>query len=445
MFNKPIRKQDVRRSQFITTYGPGALIEGPSGPAVVLLPEVGLFKHLDLKPSDYQIKNSSLEKIIGGNIFRIPSNQELGLETPIYRTKKFPEWHLCIENETHSALSVLFKGARCPICKKETDHQQAVRFVMACPKGHLDDVEWEKAIHSGNKCEKNVGHEPYFLWYQKGPTLSDISIVCQSCKSQRNMGDIFYNWHVCTSRLPERETAGDIPIRPHTCNFAPTDNRTPSVLHRGALNLYLPTIYSAITIQAPMNKLHEFISDDRISAIVSTLNSIGSLTKDNLRKALEKVDISDTDKEDFLSYDLSQITSALIGMTSHKKIETYSQMLEQEFLALKSGASAGSSSEDFEITRSSINTFETNGPINVKFRIAPISRLKVIMLQHSYARVDPLEGQRIEICYEEQLPLGRSRKWFPGVELSGEGIFISMDPPSLSTSRSISQRMGTYK
>lgn len=432
MYEKHTEKQEIRRSQFITTYGPGAIIEGPHGPAVILMPELGLFKHLGLRPSDFEVESQSLQRIIGGKIFRMPTNQELGYDAPIYRTKIFPNWHLCIESRSHPNCSVLFIGNKCPICHTETDHQQAVRFVLACPHGHLDDVDWEGAIHEGSKCLRSQGREPFFFWFQRGPTLWDISIECAYCKKQGNMGNIFYNWHECSSRFPERENINDTPKRPHSCSFGPDDIRKPSVLHRGALNLHNPKIISALTIQPIRDTLHELLSDSRIETIVSTLISISCLDKNTLKTALEKSGFSEQVINELVSHETNEITSVLSAILAQKGPETYSQMLEQEYETLKIGSKNGASLPDFEINLSDVKTLTTSGKTPLQFRIAPLSKLKVVMIQHGFTRVDPLEGREIEVCYEEQLPLGRTEKWFPGVELNGEGIFINLDSGGFS-------------
>ncbi|RLI18333.1 hypothetical protein DRO54_10260, partial [Candidatus Bathyarchaeota archaeon] len=278
-------RQDIRKSQFITTYGPGSIIEGPNGPAVILMPETGLLKHLGIHPSDFEIICEGLSKAIGGRIFQVPSNQELRREKPIWRTKMFPEWHLCPRNDRHKQYSVLYKGDECPVCHKPTDHKQAIRFVMACPRGHLDDVDWEKAVHGGKRCSRSRGRTPYFKWYRKGSTLWDIRIVCAFCGNSTTMGHIYYReWLECTARFPEREDVAGPPNRPCNCHFSQKDERKPCVLHRGALNLRIPVICSAIKIPPVMSRLGEILSDNLIKSLVRTLIITNVFNKENLEK-----------------------------------------------------------------------------------------------------------------------------------------------------------------
>ena len=89
--------QKIRPSQFITTYGPGSIIELPEGPVIIPLAGDGLFPENNtygLKVSDYAINDQRMSKGVlkEAKIFRLPTNSELGSDmddVTIYRTKKF--------------------------------------------------------------------------------------------------------------------------------------------------------------------------------------------------------------------------------------------------------------------------------------------------------------------------------------------------------------------
>src|SRR5947209_1050402 len=70
--------QQVRLSQFVITYGPGAILEGQNGPRVIPRPDIGLFSGSNFLPSDFEISDQPMsEGLLGGaRIFRLPSNAE---------------------------------------------------------------------------------------------------------------------------------------------------------------------------------------------------------------------------------------------------------------------------------------------------------------------------------------------------------------------------------
>jgi len=91
--------QSLRPSQFITTFGPGSILETPDGPGVITAPNFsGLFSE-DLRPDDYEIRDVRLsETLLNGNkIFSIPSNADRGIpeSRALYQLAHFPKWSLC--------------------------------------------------------------------------------------------------------------------------------------------------------------------------------------------------------------------------------------------------------------------------------------------------------------------------------------------------------------
>jgi len=170
--------QHIRISQFITTYGPGAIIEGPRGPRVIPLPNRGI---RELDPIKYEVSDQRMSQgLLGGaRLFRLPSNAELGLphDSYIYRTKPFPIWKLCLNIQQHGGnFYILYHEARCPKCRSKDRrgnrrNVEAIRFIQACPKGHMDEVDWYQLVHGD---ESGCQHNRWFIWYGGGRSLSEI-------------------------------------------------------------------------------------------------------------------------------------------------------------------------------------------------------------------------------------------------------------------------------
>ena len=104
----------------------------------------------------------------------------------------------------------------------------------------------------------------------------------------------------------------------------------------------------------------------------------------------------------------------------------------QEFEALRKAASDGApmmlsrtpgAPPQFEVVRQDVREYV--GPGNHHLRVTPVSRLRVVMVQKGYRRLDPLQGRVVDIAHIDE---NEGSKWYPGVELFGEGIFVDLAP-----------------
>jgi hypothetical protein len=188
--------QQLRLSQFIMTYGPGAILEGREGPRIIPQPDIGIFSEKSgLHAADFEISDQRMSKglLDGARIFRLPSNAELRLPqaSPIYRTRPFPDWRLCLNRNLHgNSQSVLFARMMCPVCRvSDPRSQEPIRFVVACPKGHADDVDWIQLVHLKNN--EDCQHTGWLQWQGSGSSISDIQIRCPRCESRKSFGDAY--------------------------------------------------------------------------------------------------------------------------------------------------------------------------------------------------------------------------------------------------------------
>ncbi len=425
--------QHIRRTQFITTYGPGAILEGPRGPRIIPSPDIGLF-YSNIRPEDFEITDDRVSRgLLGGRkIFRLPSNAELNCEDSraVYRTKVFPEWWICSEH------SILFRyRTGCPRCREELisggRRWDGIRFVLACRKGHLDDVDWNYAVHmrTGGRCTS--GRLPrYYEWIPRGSSLRDITVRCPSCGAEANVGRLYSkeNWH-CSGRLPEREPLKSPPQR------GGCDENAIMIL-RQASNLRMPDIVTLFTVPPRYTRLHLLLETPAVKSMLVTLSEISNLpsTKEELEGYLNAQVRRGAVKEDtavrILSHPWDEIRQAIIDILSARDTTGYGNLLLDEFKALIDASINGAppyrspaltSPVVFEVPKSGIR--KITGPGGQKFRVVPITRLRTVIVQTGYRRID-VNAESVHISFTDRRT---GEVWYPGTELLGEGIFIILD------------------
>ncbi len=194
---KPRPDGELRQSQMITTYGPGALVDLVAD--AVLIP--GL-EHWHYKgASGYGIEHDRLAqnlrkrglKLSKGLPFRAPP---VNADEDPHRgcgigAVEFPSWFVCPQRGCgqllHKRDTEHRSGRRVHRCvsAKKDSKLVPVRFVMACKNGHLDDFPWNWFVH---KEKGSVCAAPELRLTDSGSgDLSDVFVRCDGCGERRSM------------------------------------------------------------------------------------------------------------------------------------------------------------------------------------------------------------------------------------------------------------------
>jgi hypothetical protein len=417
--------QALRPSQFIYTFGVGSIIEAPGGPRLV--PEFAKWGKVfgagrSPSVSEFAIPDTTVSSLLDdGLIFRIPTNVDLSQpeNVQIFRTERFPEWALCAKHGFLFELSADDR-TKCPDCvisgfTTRSARPEAIRFVRACPDGHLDDVDWYGIIHSSKKtCTSTI-----YRWDSQGGSLRDVEISC-TCGARKTLQDVYRETKHCTGRFPERGGTYS------SCSMEA------KVTLRGSSSLRIPEVITTITIPQFASRLHRILDGLQMRTILATRNT---WTKAELLKALETMATVDPTLLDPRTIDEinSQSEERLLKVIDdlrrygRNRPTTLQAIREAEFNALQDAAENGhppdptSENPEFQV-----NKFKVRKDVHFQsrtYRIAPIERLRVVTVQKGYRRLgtDPEQNRLVNTFYFDG-----NRKWYPGLEQIGEGIFIDL-------------------
>src|SRR5208282_5978212 len=198
-----------------------------------------------------------------------------GVAAPI-----FPTWFICEQVETTTAGAKSTRRRRL-VRWQDLDTKgrrrfqyddgrksevTPIRFVCACDKGHLQDIDWRWVVHGTEPC-----HEP--MWVEEKGTSADpadTSIVC-GCDRRLSLRETF---------LPGRlgKCRGE---RPWLLDRDPDGCGTNlKLLTRTATNTYFPQVLTVISLPT---------EEDALSAIVQALEGV-------LKEAQSAADITQAKK-----------------------------------------------------------------------------------------------------------------------------------------------------
>lgn len=428
--------QGIRPSQFVTTYGPGSILEGKDGPRIILEAGLGLFDAALRDPRRYRIDDVRMSEglLHGGRVYRLPTNAEEGVEGGgfVYRTNEFHRWKIC--HRSHgSGASLIYEQRACPVCR-DGGGRNAVGFVMACRDGHLDDIPWDRVVHDFGECKgtNRGGVQPGLdnnsvFWKREGLTLGSVMLECPRCGKRKSFGPIYYADHFrCRGRHPQNERPGK--ISRESCG------QKAKVMIRQAANLRLAETRTLLSIRSTYTALHQSLQGDGIRA---ALGVRPPASRDDLLEILDTLEssktIGSTAAEVLRSAGWEEVQQA-IADSRRRTPDTYHGLVMDEFDGLLEASTGGAppqagprprSKALFELDPSRVVSADAaNGR---QFLIAPIQTLRTVTVQTGFYRDVPSPDSNAsppKIVPSVYRPPGDDAGWYPGVELYGEGLFI---------------------
>lgn len=288
----------VRPSQLLWTYGPGALVDLPNISVVTM----GLGRwNADLcAPVEEARLLAAVRRVLGPQVKRLrvppflrservdPLSAEGKIGVPV---RPFPRWLRCVRCGLLAEFdSGLFEIKANPYRPEQTHfihtncekgkNSDAVpaRFLLACRNGHLDDFPWHWYVHSGD----DQGCKGTLRFFERGASLQteNLWVKCDGCDKARSLVHAFgregqANLPACRGRHPHLDTFENCSEEPRTILL-------------GATNGWFPITLSVLAIPLEKNQLEQLVLDgweyfadaesaDEVKFIVRTLSKSGSL------------------------------------------------------------------------------------------------------------------------------------------------------------------------
>jgi len=442
--------QHIRRSQFVLIYGPGAIIESKNGPRIIPALHHGLgrlfspdiFQKFEITDSRLRI---AIKNITGlsARVFSLPSNASLGKPdtTGIYHTYIFPTWKICYGRrgkhpENHP---VLYKGDKCPVCHRRDD-STAVRFVAACVNGHLDEVNWNYAVHHNRNCDQRC-RPAYYYWKAGGSSLSDIVVECPQCGCRTDMGKIYSLDFDCSGRLPEKESpshrTGSPSITQPKRPYKERCEQKMKVLQRQSSSLRIPETVTLLRIPEYDNAISNILQRPIVSGIIGTILDLLNICEgtgitveklvNKIEENLKRNNLSEHTVKTVVEFVETNGIPAFCELFSrlHNAERTFMDFIYEELESLLAGHRT---TDNFSMS-SPKRIPSTAVGIIPDLNVFPIKMLKTITAQIGYRRMpytrDPDTRRFVTPKLISSGIYLDDSTWYPGFEGIGEGIFIT--------------------
>ncbi len=421
----------IRRSQVISSFGPGAIINFRSNAGAPISAVSG---GLDLWEEARLDQRQRLHEVrllahLGVDFFYEPPigkyktamKDAKGRPVHVERalpTVRFPEWCFCSQCyrlkkadqwDTDMASGDLW----CPHCSSQRGRARRkyvvpVRFVVACEQGHLDEFPWSKWVGHADGCKK-----PDLRLKAHGAGLAGLVVSCNECGAQKSLAKA-YGPHAM-ERIGHR-CSGRRPWAPDA--HAQSCSHPAVVIQRGASNAYFPIVESSIDIPPFTDEFSQFIRQEQFWKSIKALKNL-----DQLRGLIEDLELdyewpgkpmrrAEMEKQIRLVIERDEAGGGI-------------DLRSEEYESFTSVPSQLAMSRNFKIEKETV----PKGLNGILGSLVRVERLREVRALTGFTRVTP-NGQ--EKTDREPAKLSGSKKnWLPAVQVFGEGIFLTLDIPRL--------------
>lgn len=420
---------EIRQSQILTTFGPGAMVDLPNYSAII-----GGLNHWkgDRQPIYEDRLAAYISEKLGIDNLKMYAPPVDKQDPKAPRTGisafTFPTWFVGQIEETWKTPSgkeyrtrplvpwSRLVGGKYLNADRKKYPVVPVRFVQACANGHISDIDWYAFAHDDlrTSCRGQ-------LWLDEGGSGNDfveIFVRCEACKLRRPLSDATIPnskvLGICKGNRPWLgQNAAEVCLAKD--GEKPLYNR---LLVRSASNAYFAQTVSAISLPDSDAKLRE---------------AVNLVYEDFLQYAEDPNDIRKERKKQKVAAALEGLTDEVVWAEILRRQRGVSEnaksikQVEIETL-LSSPYQVGEDVPEGDFYARSQNLAHLNSRLSSRVeRIILVHRLREVIAQVGFTR---FEAAMPDINGELDIDVRRASldiepTWVPAIENKGEGVFIA--------------------
>jgi hypothetical protein len=461
----------IRRSQLITTYGPGTLVDLPDSSVIMASVD-------DWLPGEEIIESRLLANLQARLTRSSDKPRQLRLAAPAPHDDRamaspagaaayqFPTWMLTRETFrwhdggtaramfqlSQSSVKVSNSAATytdkldlpdgvtdtAPHSAKSTRKTLKlvpIRFVAACPNGHIDDINWRWVVHAGARCSRQ-------MWLVEQGTAGELRgsrVVCE-CGAQRQLTDLIDSRGEnsvlgrCDGCQPWLGPDGHEWYRDPDGCVGPNGRPHPlRLLVRHASNAHFSTVVRALSLPERGKALEQAFEE----LWQKLLCGMDDTAIDTMLAVILTTPIGQPFVQAGGSVGEAQAMIAAkraAARTAGKRPLTEDEL--DLFLRVEGNFGDDNAASVFTATRVTLPGSSNNA--RKIGRIVLVKRLREVQALIGFTRLEspPLiaeegdEDEKIGLSVR-MAPIARELSWIPATENRGEGLFVMLDPTAV--------------
>ncbi len=432
-------ERSIRRSQVIRPYGPGAILDWGQESFIVLDTD----RHGWANSLKINLKR--LEDRLRVSGFRMPrSHDRDGVRSQYLEAQRFPSWLFCprcrqmqrwgrteeVENEEGTP-----KCRSCRLSSRKESVLVPMRYVAACPDGHISDIDWWQWAHSRSgsaadgPCDKTRQNLVLRVDKSKGSAIDALVVQCTDCDGERSLKEINQTGILrsigqrCSGRQPwqSRDRAEDCQeiLKPLL--------RSQTAVHFSdvvsALDLTVGSDDSPTTdFDREMKNCVTFFENNHLA---STLDEFVAMTPAVVRRLSITMDAEEAGLEDRIEqwlrghFSSSDRNDRFDSLSSGSEDEA---LLDEEWGYLTRPTDSAGPDSRLIVSRENWPPSAEIGKLaDLIDAVYLVEKLREVRVMRGFRRVEP--GGRL---IPPNLNVDGPSQWLPAVEVFGEGIFIQL-------------------
>ena len=411
----------LRRSQLVTTFGPGCMIDLPDSSVIVAGLDHWRYDSSRIPTIEEPRLVEKLRAFLDRDTVTLrtppPAPEHPSEPRTDVTVWEFPNWHIVQELKPGRGRhrrrrlvhgNALESGRYRDAESKKPLQVVPVRFVRACPNGHVADLDWKGFVHGGRSdCMRQ-------LWIEERGTSGDLAqvyITCD-CGISRSMAEAagVKALGFCNGGRPWLGTGQN-----ERCEL-------PSrLLVRSASNAYFPQLLSVISIPDVRKPV-----DDVVRALwADFFADVESMVE------LQKVRRKPTPAERLHGFTDVEIMAA-IARQREGSSGSVRKVKDVEFSALTEAVEEmGADVPEGDFYAKKMPSELWTAPWMEAIRnVVLVHRLREVVALAGFTRCEP-QGPDIqgELSVDaKRAALAVDQAWVPAIENRGEGVFLEFDP-----------------